>query len=270
MSDIRLDGKVAVVTGAGGGLGRAHALLLASRGARVVVNDLGGAVDGTGKSTSMADHVVEEIRKAGGEAAANYDSVSTAEGGRAIVETAIKAFGRIDILINNAGAAASAPVPRTDDGMWARLMEVNLGGVFRCTREALPEMVASGWGRVITIASIAARIGQPYIAAYTASKHGVIGFTRAAAMEVAARGVTVNAICPGYVATDMADLAIENIVRRTGRTVEEAREALVATTPQRRLFEADEVAALAVFLASDAAHGINGQAINLDGGAVQS
>src|SRR5512134_396200 len=103
MPNIRLDGKVAVVTGAGGGLGRAHALLLASRGAKVVVNDLGGSVDGTGKSTSMAHHVVEEIRKAGGEAAANYDSVSTAEGGRAIIETAIKAFGRVDILINNAG-----------------------------------------------------------------------------------------------------------------------------------------------------------------------
>ena len=181
----------------------------------------------------------------------------------------VSIFGRgPDILVNNAGVAASAPLTRTTDEMWNRIIGVNLTGTFNCTRAALPHMLERGWGRVINIASIAGKTGAPYIAAYTASKHGVVGFTRAVATEVATKGITVNAICPGYVDTNMVRTAVDTITQKTGMDSEAALDTLKRMNPQQRLVTPDEVAGVAMLLVSDDGRGINGQAINIDGGAV--
>jgi 3-hydroxybutyrate dehydrogenase len=153
--------------------------------------------------------------------------------------------------------------------MWDRMMRVNATGAFYCTRAVLPIMLQAKWGRVVNIASVAAKAGGLYIAAYTASKHALLGLTRAVAAEVAARGITVNAVCPGYVDTEMTDDTTANISKRTGRTEEEARKIIEGFSPQGRLMTAAEVAALTTYLCSEVARGINGQSLVIDGGAVQ-
>ena len=180
-----------------------------------------------------------------------------------------EAFGRgPDILVNNAGIAVSALLSRTDDELWRRLLGINLDGTFYCMRAALPQMIERGWGRIINMASIAGKTGAPYIAAYSASKHGVLGLTRSASQEVAGKGITVNAICPGYVDTDMTTGAVEIISNKTSLTKDQALDSLKKMSPQNRLITSEEVAALALLLASEEGRGINGQAINIDGGGV--
>jgi NAD(P)-dependent dehydrogenase (short-subunit alcohol dehydrogenase family) len=180
-----------------------------------------------------------------------------------------EAFGRgPDILVNNAGIAESAPLLKTTDELWHRHLSINLSGSFYCSRAALPSMLEHGWGRIINIASIAGKTGAPYIAAYAASKHGLLGLTRSVALEVATKGITVNAICPGYVDTEMTARGVKNISSKTGRTPDEALEGIKRMSPQQRLITSEEVAALALLLASEDGRGINGQAINIDGGSV--
>ncbi len=176
----------------------------------------------------------------------------------------------MDILVNNAGIAHSAPLIRTDLGDWNRLLAVNATGTFLCTRAFLPGMIERGWGRVVNVASVAGLAGARYIAAYAASKHAVIGLTRSAAAEVAERGVTVNAICPGYVDTPMTTESLRRIAEKTGRSEAEALDAILAGTPQRRLIEPDEVAHAVISLCAEAARGINGQSIVIDGGELLS
>jgi NAD(P)-dependent dehydrogenase (short-subunit alcohol dehydrogenase family) len=258
---VKLPDRVALVTGGGRGIGRAIALAFAREGAHVAV---------TARTGAELDAVAAEIRALGRKALA----VPCDVGERAQVDEAARrtaeSLGPVQILVNNAGIAVSAKLLDTDDALWERHLRVNLTGAFLMTRAVLPGMLAARWGRIINIASIAGRQGYPLIAAYTASKHGLLGLTRSLAQEVVAAGVTVNAICPGYVATDMTWAGARNIQKRTGRAYEEAVQALAAFSPQKRLIEPEEVAALAVLLASDEARGVTAQAWNVDGGTVQA
>jgi NAD(P)-dependent dehydrogenase (short-subunit alcohol dehydrogenase family) len=177
-------------------------------------------------------------------------------------------WGPVQVLVANAGAAMSAPLVRTSDEDWQRMLDLNLTAPFRCLRRALPGMTQAGLGRVVVVASVAGKVGSPRIAAYTASKHGVLGLVRAAAAEVATTGVTVNAVCPGYVDTPMTDESVASISAGTGRSVEEARAILAKMQPIGRLVTVEEVAAAVMMCVDNGA--VNGQGINVDGGAVQS
>jgi 3-hydroxybutyrate dehydrogenase len=246
-----LNDKVALITGGGRGIGRAIALAFAEAGARIVV---------AARTREQVEAVAREI---GGNAVAVVCDVASAA---SVAE--MFADLKPDILVNNAGIAESAALVQTTDELWQRHLAINLSGTFYCTRAALPAMLERKWGRIINIASIAAKAGAPYIAAYAASKHGVLGLTRSVALEVATSGVTVNAICPGYVETEMVDRGVARITQRTGRSAEEALDMLKRMSPQNRLVTAEEVAALALLLASDEGRGITGQGINIDGGTV--
>jgi NAD(P)-dependent dehydrogenase (short-subunit alcohol dehydrogenase family) len=196
MSTLSFDGKVAVITGAGGGLGRQHALLLAKRGALVVVNDLGGSVDGTGSSESAAQKVVDEITAAGGEAVANYDSVATPEGGEAIVKKAVDTFGRIDIVINNAGILRDKTFHNMTPDLMNPVLDVHLKGAFHVTRPAWLHMREQGYGRIVSTSSAAGVFGNFGQTNYGAAKMGLVGFTRVLAVEGAKYNIKANAIAP--------------------------------------------------------------------------
>lgn len=256
---MKLEGKIAFVTGAGRGIGRACALELAKAGARVVL---------AARTEPEINRVAGEIEAMGREALALVVDLRDPSSLEEAFAKAIGRFAAVDILVNNAGIARSAPFQRWTDEMWMEVFEVNVHSVFRCTRAVLPGMLERGWGRVINIASVAGKGGAAYISGYAASKHAVLGMTKALAVEVADRGVTVNAICPGYVETDMARQAIDTIIAKTCASEEKARGFLESQTPQKRLFQVDEVAGMVLYLASDTARGINGQAINICGGAL--
>jgi|ERR1043166_2294556 3-hydroxybutyrate dehydrogenase len=258
---MKLENKIALITGGGRGIGRAIALEFARAGASVVV---------AARTEAQVNDVAKEIAdQFSAKALALTCDVSSSASVNEMFASVRQHFEQgPDILVNNAGIAESAVLTKTDDELWQRMLAVNLSGTFYCTRAALPEMIQRGWGRVINIASIAAKLGAPYITAYAASKHGVLGLTRSAALEVAKHGVTVNAICPGYVDTEMVSRGIENITLKTGLSAEEARAGLEGMSPQNRLVTSEEVAALALLLASEDGRGITGQGINVDGGTV--
>lgn len=255
-----LDGRRALVTGGSRGIGAAVARALAERGASVVVSARG---------REGAEAEAAGLRERGARAWAVACDVAEPDQVEALAAAATRRMGGVDILVNNAGIAGSSPLARTSFEEWQRMLAVNATGTFLVTRALVPAMVARGWGRVVNVASIAGRVGAPYISAYAASKHAVVGFTRAVAAEVAAEGVTVNAVCPGYVDTEMTSESVVRIVEKTGLTAGEARHHLERTSPQGRLMEPAEVAFLVACLCADGARGINGQAIVLDGGAVQ-
>jgi NAD(P)-dependent dehydrogenase (short-subunit alcohol dehydrogenase family) len=192
-----LDGKVAVITGGGNGIGRAEALLFASEGAKVVVNDLGGARDGTGGGASAAEAIVEEIRAAGGEATANADSVASREGAERIISTAVDSFGRIDILVNNAGILRDKTLLKMTDEMWDAVIDVHLKGTFLCTQVAARHMVKQGdGGRIVNTTSVSGMMGNFGQTNYAAAKAGIYGVTRTAAIELQKHRITVNALAP--------------------------------------------------------------------------
>jgi NAD(P)-dependent dehydrogenase (short-subunit alcohol dehydrogenase family) len=195
-SDLRFDGRVAIITGAGGGLGRSHALELARRGAQVLVNDLGGAVDGSGSSSSAAQLVVDEIVALGGKAAANHDSVATADGGQAIVQAANDAFGRVDVLVNNAGILRDKAFHKMDATMIDQVLDVHLKGAFFVSQPAFALMRAQGYGRIVNTSSASGLFGNFGQANYGAAKAGLAGLTRVLAIEGAGHGIKVNAIAP--------------------------------------------------------------------------
>jgi NAD(P)-dependent dehydrogenase (short-subunit alcohol dehydrogenase family) len=203
-SSLNFDERVAVVTGGGRGLGREYAVLLAARGAKVVVNDVGGTLTGEGTDVGPAQQVVNEIRSAGGEAVASTDSVATAEGGRAIVDAALEHFGRIDVLVHNAGNVRRAPLTEMSYEDFDAVLDVHLRGAFHVVRPAFPVMTTAGYGRVVLTSSIGGLYGNHGVANYAAAKAGIIGLTNVVALEGAAEGVTCNAIIPGAV-TRMAE-----------------------------------------------------------------
>lgn len=256
-----LSGRIALVTGGGRGIGREAALALASAGADVAV---------AARSGNELAQAVTAIRAAGRRGQAIVCDVTDRAQVEAMIAQVKTVLGEPSILVNNAGIAGSAKLTDTTDEMWDRMLRVNATGAFYCTRAVLPMMLQAKWGRIVNVASIAAKSGAPYIAAYAASKHALLGLTRAVAAEVATRGITVNAVCPGYVDTAMTDASTANISARTGRSEQDARKILEGFSPQGRLMTPQEVAALISFLCTQAARGITGQGIVLDGGALQS
>lgn len=254
-----LQGRHAVVTGGGRGIGRLVALGLAKAGARVAL----GA-----RTRSEVEAVAREIADAGGRATGFAVDVSRADEVGRFVAEARSAFGPVHVLVPGAGVAPSALVHRTTEEQWRAAIETNLSGAFYCIREALPDMIAAGFGRIVAIASIAGKTGYPYIAAYAASKHGLLGLTKCVALEVADKGVTVNAVCPGYVDTPLTDASLARMSEKTGRPEADLRRHLESMSPQKRLMTSEEVAALTLFLCGDDARGITGQALSIDGGTV--
>ena len=256
-----LAGKRTVVTGASRGIGRAIALALAEAGA-----DLALVARNEGDLTALA----AEIAGRGRQAHIYSCDVTHPDQVADMAQQAEVALGGVDILVNNAGMAESHAFVDHPDDLWRRLINVNLNSVYYVTKAFAPGMVRQRSGRILNIASIAARVGSRYIAAYTASKHGVLGLTRALAVEFVPYNITVNAICPGYVDTPMTERSIATIAGRTGMSEAQAHDLLANTSPQKRLIAPEEVAAVAVFLALDSSKGITGQAINIDGGGVMS
>lgn len=256
-----LSGKRAIVTGAGRGIGRSIALALAQAGADVAV---------TARTNAEIEQLVTEIQTVGCRSLAVSCDVTDSEQVTHMASTFMAGLGGVDILINNAGNAGSHKFLNHPDELWHRMLSINLTSVYYVTKAFVPSFIEQRYGRIINIASIASRVGGSYIAAYTAAKHGVLGLTRALAVELLPYNVTVNAICPGYVNTPMTDGSISNISARTGMPASKARETLENTSPQKRLIEPQEVAAIAVFLALDINRGITGQAINIDGGGLMS
>ena len=254
-----LVGRRAIVTGASRGIGRAIALALARDGADVAV---------AARQAIDLEGVAEEIRRLGRRSVAVLCDVTKPDDVARLAERTCAELGPPDVLVNNAGGAESHKLSGHPDELWQRMLALNLTSAYLVTKAFLPALEAAGRGRIINVASTAAKTAGRYTAAYTAAKHGLLGFTRVAALELAAHGVTVNAVCPGYADTPMTASSIERIVERTGRSAAEARRALEITSPQGRLIDPREVAALVCFLAADAAAGITGQAINVDGGAV--
>jgi len=250
-----LTDRHAVVTGGGSGIGTAIAARLA---------DLGAAVTLVARGPGRLETVAARLPKAQALAADVTDDRAIA----AALAQARDSFGPITILVNNAGIAPSAAFLRTTPEVWNRTLGVNLTGAFHCTQAALPDMLDAGWGRIVNIASTAGVKGYAYVSAYCAAKHGLVGLTRSLALEVARKGVTVNAVCPGYTETDIVREAIDNIVQKTGRSADEARAELTKNNPQGRLIDAGEVAATVAWLCSDGARSVTGQAIAVAGGEV--
>jgi NAD(P)-dependent dehydrogenase (short-subunit alcohol dehydrogenase family) len=249
-------GRVCLVAGASRGIGAAVALALSREGHRVAL---------LGRDRATLDEVGAGLPGPSLTVPADVTDADAVEAAFSRIE---QEWGPVEVLVCNAGAGTAAAIVDTSDSDWARMLELNLTAPFRLMRRALPSMTGSGWGRIVVIASVVAKRGEAQVAAYTASKHGVLGLVRAAAAELARSGVTVNAVCPGYVDTPMTDATVEAIAARSGRGQDDARAALARRQPIGRLIEPEEVAEAVRFCLANAA--VTGQGINVDGGSVQS
>ncbi|HET8948424.1 MAG TPA: SDR family NAD(P)-dependent oxidoreductase [Candidatus Polarisedimenticolia bacterium] len=259
-----LEGRVAVITGGGSGIGRAIAQRFYREGAKVAIASRNAkTLQTVAMEMNQGDHRIVPFRCD----VTNRDEVEVLFG------NVIEVWDRVDILVNNAGLSGITPATPSPEGnddaetRWKQILDVNLTGAFSCVREAVPHMPEDGRGRILNLASVLGKFGVPGYGAYCASKHGIIGLTKALALELAPKKITVNALCPGWVETDMALAGVKAGAERDGITPDEFRRRAEGRVPLGRFIQPDEVAALAAFLASDAGAGMTGQAINLDGGA---
>jgi NAD(P)-dependent dehydrogenase (short-subunit alcohol dehydrogenase family) len=251
-----LKGRHALVTGAARGIGAAIARMLAHEGATLTL---------LGRRAEALDALAGELPGAHGFVVADIADAAQVQ---AAFAEARAARGPVTILVSNAGQAESAPFAKTSLELWQRMLAVNLTGSFLCAQAALPDMLAAGQGRIVNIASTAAQKGYAYVSAYVAAKHGVLGLTRSLALEVARKGITVNAVCPGYTETDILRESIANVVAKTGRSEEQARAEFASGNPQQRIVQPQEVADAVRWLCGDGAAAITGQAISVSGGEV--
>lgn len=242
----------AVVTGASRGIGAAIATRLVADGFAVTL---------LGRNAAALDAMVQQLGP--GVTAIACDVTDSAR-----VTALFAALPPVHVLVNNAGQATSAPIGRTTDALWEQMLAVNLTGTFHCTRAVVDGMRELRWGRIVNIASTAAQRGYPYVAAYAAAKHGVLGFTRSLALELATTGITVNAVCPGFTETELLAHSLAHIMEKTGRSEAEARAQLTALNPQRRFIAPAEVADAVAWLCTDGAVSVTGQAISVSGGEV--
>jgi NAD(P)-dependent dehydrogenase (short-subunit alcohol dehydrogenase family) len=256
MSNLFQDRHV-VVTGAARGIGAEIARSLAAQGARI----------GLVGRDAAALQKTRDALPGGGHAIAAAD-VADADSVRAAFEALRAACGPVAVLVNNAGQAESAPFMKTSVDLWQRMLAVNLTGSFLCAQAALPDMLEAGWGRIVNIASTAGQKGYAYVAAYSAAKHGVIGLTRSLALEVARKGITVNAVCPGYTDTDILRNSVANVVGKTGRSESEALAEFASVNPQRRIVQPAEVADAVLWLCGPGAASVTGQSVSVSGGEV--
>ncbi|MEJ8856551.1 SDR family NAD(P)-dependent oxidoreductase [Variovorax robiniae] len=252
-----LDNRHAVVTGAARGIGAEIARTLAADGARLTL---------LGRQRETLQRLADQL-PGGGHFIAVADVADQASVTAAFAE-ARAALGPVAILVNNAGQAESAPFHKTSLELWQRMLAVNLTGSFLCAQAALPDMLEARWGRIVNIASTAGQRGYAYVSAYTAAKHGVVGLTRSLALEVARKGITVNAVCPGYTDTDILRDSVANVVAKTGRSADEALAEFASVNPQQRIVQPGEVANAVRWLCGEAAASVTGQSISVSGGEV--
>jgi NAD(P)-dependent dehydrogenase (short-subunit alcohol dehydrogenase family) len=253
------ENRIVLVTGGSGGLGRALALAFAQDGNHVIIS---------GRHEQALQNAAAEIGRDGLSVDYFLCDVTRKEHVENLANNIRERLGTVQVLINNAGVARAASFLEMPGSLWEEIINTNLTGTYNCCRVFLATMLQSGWGRIINIASTAAKVGYPFVTAYTASKHGVLGLTRALALETARRGVTVNAICPGYLNNELTHDNARRMAEKTGKTVDDILTLFAASAPQQRLIEPEEVASLALFLTGETSGGITGQAINVDGGAV--
>jgi NAD(P)-dependent dehydrogenase (short-subunit alcohol dehydrogenase family) len=257
---MKLQGQHALVTGGGRGIGAAISCTLVKAGVKVTI---------TGRSHELLEQHASSLHEFG-EAQFQVCDVTDQSSISSAFGNAATALGPITILINNAGQAQSQPFLKTSLEVWQNMLEVNLTGTFLCTQAALPGMLEMGWGRIINVSSTAGLTGYPYISAYSAAKHGVIGLTRSLALELAKKNITVNAVCPGYTETEIVREAVQNIVAKTGRSELEARAELTKHNPQARLIHPNEIADTVMWLCNPDSSSITGQAIAIAGGEVMT
>jgi len=256
-----LKNSIVLVTGGSGGLGRSLARAFAQEGCRVVI---------TARDPARLKVAAEDIGRAGGELLALPCDITDKKQLEELAETIRARWGAVQILINNAGVARAASFLETTDEMWDEILRTNLTGAFYCCKAFLPGMIEAKWGRIINIGSTTSKVGYSHVAAYVSSKHGLLGLTRALALEMARSGITVNAICPGYLDDELTRANAQRMAEKTGKSVEQILASFASTAPQRRLIDPDEVAALALLLAGEKMGGMTGQAVSVDGGATMA